>query len=104
MQIVSTVCDFKDGFEGQARQFSLDGLYYDIDVCRSHGESFDEVIRPWVDRARPQRRPVMRSAVSRRRSATIRAWGLAHADELGIEVSAHGRIPAEVYDAYARTH
>jgi hypothetical protein len=104
MQVVSTVCDFGDGLEGQARRFSLDGQDFVIDVCTSHSASLGEVVGLWAGIARPRRLPAVRPVASRRRSAAIRAWAAEHAGELGVEMSGHGRIPVSVYEAYEAAH
>jgi hypothetical protein len=102
MLAVTKLCDFKDGFEAQTRQFSLDGHHYDIDVCRSHGESFDEAVRVWLERARHGNRYKYKSRprASRKRSVAIRAWALAR----GYELEPAGRIPAAVVKAYDQAH
>jgi hypothetical protein len=79
-------------------RFSLGGTDYEIDLSKRNAAAFRRQLAPFVEAARragPRRRPV-RSAVSRERSADIRAW----AKQQGIAVSPRGRIPASVVEQY----
>jgi Lsr2 len=107
MQVIRILCDFGDGSDALARRFSLDGADFEIDLCRAHSASLEEAASVWVKHAQSPRRPrshVARPVSSRRRSAAIRAWALAHAGELGVTVTGNGRIPAAVVRAYNQVH
>jgi len=64
------------------------------------GSAFRRKLAPFLDHARKagrgQRRRPGRTAASRDRSGSIRAW----AKQAGVAVSARGRIPASVVEQY----
>lgn len=86
--------------------FSFDGVSYDIDLNDEHASEFREAMAVWTTHAR---RSTTRNTKSRRSSSSsqsgtsatvIREW----AKEQGMEVSARGRVPANVRAAYEAAH
>ncbi len=86
--------------------FGLDSVSYEIDLSDSNAAKLRDLLAPYVAAARRvggRRRTG--SAGGRKRGAgspatEIRAW----AGENGYQVSARGRVPAEVREAYERAH
>ena len=105
---VTYACDFdqKEIPQGQhrLRRFSIDGRDYEIDLCLSHSDRFDEAVSSYASHARrASARPMRakrRTAAHRRHSAQVRAWAKAN----GLTVSERGRIPTEVVSRYESTH
>jgi hypothetical protein len=82
--------------------FSLDGVSYEIDLSSAHAADLRADFGKWIDKARrvggrrlTGRRPAVAGDISE-----IRAWALAN----GHEVSARGRIPGKVREAYNAAH
>ena len=105
---VTFACDYDskvitDG-EHQTRAFSLDGRDYEIDLCETHSQKFDDSLGRFADKARKVTgrvtRTKRRTAAHRRHSAEVRAW----AKRSGIAVSDRGRIPAQVIEKYEASH
>ena len=105
---VTYACDYdkKEIPPGQerTRAFGLDGQNYEIDLCKSHSDKLDEVLKRYAGYARKSTtrgvRLSRRTAAHRQRSAQIRAW----AKSTGIPVSDRGRIPSDVINRYETTH
>lgn len=103
---VSYDCDYDgksipDG-EHQERTLAVDGTLYELDLCMKHSDRFDEDTRRYtgkgrrIGRVNTNLRKPLRSAVSRRQSAAIRAW----ARQQGIQLQDKGRIPDKVVAQY----
>ncbi len=90
--------DDVDGSEAASTvSFAFDGVSYEIDLSAANEEKLREQMAPWIANARRSRRTAQRRA--RTTGATgseIRAWAQAK----GLQVSARGRVPAEIKDAY----
>jgi hypothetical protein len=105
---VTYACDYdeKEIPQGQhrLRRFSIDGRDYEIDLCLTHSERFDQAVGQFASHARKASgRPVRvkrRTAAHRRHSAQVRAWAKAS----GFAVSERGRIPSDVVSKYQSTH
>ncbi|MEA5155458.1 Lsr2 family protein [Raineyella sp.] len=89
--------------------FAFEGVSYEIDLNAEHYAELQEAVAPWISHARrvSGRRVVKRAGSasvgkeSEGPSATdIREW----AREQGMEVSARGRVPANVRAAYEAAH
>ncbi|TDZ95312.1 histone-like nucleoid-structuring protein Lsr2 [Mycobacteroides salmoniphilum] len=99
-----------DDLDGVARadetvEFELDGVGYHIDLSSENAERLRDELSVWIGRARRTRllerdgkKNGRRTALDRRRSEAIRDW----ARRNGHTVAAHGRISAQVIDAYIR--
>ena len=90
-----------DGSQAQRTiTFSVDGQNYEIDLNEKNAARFDAAMQEFVDAARPVRGKTRTARSSSRvggvSPADVRAWAEAN----GVKVSARGRIPREVMDAY----
>ena len=86
-------------------KFALDGTNYEIDLSATNAAALRELLAPYVGAGRPvaARRNVrgkVASAPAGASATQIRAW----AQENGYEVSARGRVPAQVRKAYELAH
>lgn len=91
-------------------EFALDGVTYEIDLSEANAAALRESLAKWIDAARRSggrkktgMRPtagVRTGASHREETAAIRAW----ARENGFTVSARGRIPTEVLEAYQKAN
>ena len=117
-QVIVALVDDLDGSEAEETvEFSLDGAHYAIDLSADHAETLREELAPYTQhgkrlsgRKKPRAsrtsttsgttRREQTTASNRERNQAIRTW--AHA--AGYEVSDRGRIPAEIVDAYDKTH
>jgi hypothetical protein len=92
--------DLDGGPAAETVRFGVDGAEYEIDLSKKNAAAFRRKLAPFIDHARKagrgQRRRPGRTAASRDRSGSIRAW----AKQAGIAVSARGRIPASVVEQY----
>jgi len=92
--------DLDGGPADETVRFGLGGAEYEIDLSKKNAADFRAQIGPFVERARKagraSARRVARTASSRHRSETIRAW----AKDRGLAVSDRGRIPASVVEQY----
>ena len=80
-------------------RFGLDGINYEIDLSKENAAALRDAIAPYVGagrRIKGQRTRASGAASAGSSPAEIRAW----AAENGYEVSARGRVPAEVRAAY----
>ena len=92
--------DLDGGPADETLRFGVDGSEYEIDLSKKNAVAFRKKLAPFVEHARKpgraQRRRPGRTAASRDRSGSIRAW----AKGQRIAVSARGRIPANVVEQY----
>jgi hypothetical protein len=97
---------FIDDIDGSAAEgtvaFAIDGKMYDIDLSAANAARLRDVFAPYVGAARragrgrqPRRRASTRTS-EREENQAIRAW----AEAEGMTVSARGRIPGRVLEAY----
>ena len=101
---VRLVDDIDGGSAAESVAFSLDGKSYEIDLSEGHAAELRDAFAPFVAGARRAgasavvSRPRMsaRSGRSRTETVAIREWATAN----GLEVSARGRIPSTVLEAY----
>lgn len=95
--------DYDGGEADETVAFGLDGADYEIDLSSGNAAKLRDALAPWVATARRtggrRGRRSGKAAVAAG-SADIRAW----AQEQGMEVSARGRVPAEIREAYAKAH
>lgn len=101
-----TLVDDLDGSNAtQTVLFGLDGKTYEIDLNDTNSEKLREALAPYVGAGRKQsggRGTVRRigSGKPANDSGDIRAW----AKKNGFEVSARGRVPAPVREAFEKAH
>jgi hypothetical protein len=106
---VMLICDLHDDDTSgdETVPFSLDGVSYEMDVCRDHARDFRETLAPYLGvsrrvgggRARRAARGSRARASAggdRSQTAAVRAW----AREQGLPVSERGRIPASLVAQY----
>ena len=101
---VRLVDDLDGGAAAESVAFSLDGKFYEIDLSERHAAALRDAFAPFVGSARraggaavaARPRMTARTGRSREETAAIREW----ANTNGHEVSARGRIPATVLEAY----
>ncbi|MFR9749952.1 histone-like nucleoid-structuring protein Lsr2 [Nocardia sp. 004] len=106
-KVVVTLIDDFDG-ESQAEEtvsFALDGVAYEMDLSTDNAGRLRDLFEPWVPHARKlgrarRGRGVSRSTTDREQATVIREW----ARKNGIDVSARGRISAEVVEAYKKAN
>jgi len=91
----------RDG-KGETVSFALDGSSYEIDLSTSNARKFRSMFEGYVAAGRKvaggraRRRP-RAAAVSRAHDArAVRKWAAAN----GLDVSARGRIPADILEQY----
>ena len=105
---VRLVDDLDGGVAAESVAFSIDGKSYEIDLSEKHAAALRDAFAPFVSSAR---RAGSSAAASRQKMSTvtparagrpreetaaIREWATAN----GHEVSARGRIPSTVLEAY----
>ncbi|WP_438484230.1 histone-like nucleoid-structuring protein Lsr2 [Streptomyces sp. S186] len=94
----------EESSEATTHVLSLDGVEYEIDLAPDSYDQLLEAMAPFTNVGRRIRKTGGKArkaaAVSREDSAAVRAW----AKEAGYDVSARGRVPAEVREAYAKAH
>lgn len=109
MQRVQIVLiDDLDGSEAaEAVTFGLDGTTYEIDLSEANAAALREALAPYLAKATrvsstgKARQARKRASAGGGESATeIREW----ARSQGMEVSARGRVPAEIRQAYEAAH
>lgn len=104
---VLLVDDIDGGEAEETVSFSLDGSSYQIDLNGPNAKRLREELAPFVEAARkvPSRRGAARggrrrTALSREKSAEIRAWAQAR----GKPISERGRIPTSIVEEYNAAH
>ncbi|MFT4126851.1 MAG: Lsr2 family protein [Gordonia sp. (in: high G+C Gram-positive bacteria)] len=89
-------------------RWGVDGSLYEFDTSATHAQQFRETLAKYLEvsrvadvtPARGRRTSRSRGKAKTRDNQAIRAWAVA----AGYEVSARGRIPAGVIDAYEAAH
>ncbi|WP_096505141.1 histone-like nucleoid-structuring protein Lsr2 [Mycobacteroides stephanolepidis] len=107
-RVTVTIVDDVDGesIATENVEFGIDGARYEIDLSSRNAEKLRGQLNSWVEHARrvngrrnlrgslnPSRK---RPAIDRAQSTVIRQW----ASKNGHAISARGRIPAEVINAF----
>jgi len=102
--VIEQISDDLDGTaNASAVTFSYDGTEYTIDLSTKNKTAFDKVMKPYIAAGtkvtgrRATQRKGTRSTGKRNDLSAIREWATAN----GYEVSARGRVKAEIVDAYA---
>ncbi len=86
--------------------FSVDGIFYEIDLGADNYDRLLEVLSPYISSGRKSGAVAKRGPAKRRAAdagpdpATVRRW----AKEQGIDVSLRGRVPKEVIEKYNAAH
>ncbi|WP_326645950.1 Lsr2 family protein [Streptosporangium sp. NBC_01755] len=107
-QIQEILIDDLDGGEAnETVAFAIDGTSYEIDLSDVNAKKLRDSLSPFVQSARrssalaPRRRRAGGArALTREKSADIRAWAKSH----GLNVSERGRIASSVVEQYEAAH
>ncbi|QTJ70575.1 Lsr2 family protein (plasmid) [Rhodococcus sp. ZPP] len=109
-KIVVDLVDDLDGSvieagEGEHITFSVNGVDYEIDLKTKNAREFLKTMEFYIDHATKvgsRKRPTAKAGAARSRSQAreVREWATAN----GYEVSARGRIPADVQEAFDAAH
>ncbi|QTJ68638.1 Lsr2 family protein [Rhodococcus sp. ZPP] len=92
--------------EGEHNSFLVNGVDYEIDLKTKNAREFLKTMDFYIEHATKiggdERRPTAKagSARSRSRAREVRGWAAAS----GYEVSARGRIPTDVQEAFDAAH
>ena len=103
---VVLIDDMDGGAADSTVSFSLEGVNYEIDLSEANAQRLRNALEPFIGAGRRvaagKRAGRRGSAVAGRgkRSAEIRSWARAN----GIEVSARGRVPADVIAKFEAAH
>ncbi|MDR1799706.1 MAG: Lsr2 family protein [Bifidobacteriaceae bacterium] len=99
-----------DDLDGSAAaetvKFSLDNATYEIDLSAAHAKELRTALNPWIGAGRRAPGRAARasahavSAAASGETAKIRAWAVAN----GHVISARGRIPGPIREAYHAAH
>lgn len=105
VQVIHT--DDIDGSEAaETISFALDGIGYSIDLSADNAKKLRNAFSPYIAAGERDRNSATRRTGATRRKSSgtaatdIRAWAAAQ----GMQVSARGRVSAEVREAYERAH
>jgi len=103
VQVIHT--DDLDGSEAaETIGFSLDGITYSIDLSADNAKKLRNAFAPYIAAGERDRSATTRRGSRRKSTGTaatdIRAWAASQ----GMQVSARGRVSAEVREAYERAH
>jgi hypothetical protein len=108
---VILIDDLDGGDANETVAFAIDGTSYEIDLSDGNAKRLREALSPFVGKARRAESVPTRGrrrgagvgaqrAMSREKSAEIRAWAKQH----GHPVSERGRIAASIVEAYEAAH
>ena len=95
--------DDLDGSEAaETVSFALDGVSYEMDLSEQNAAKLRDALAPWVGNARRVggRKSVGKKPSKGSSANDIRAWALSQ----GMQVSARGRVSAEVREAYEKAN
>ncbi|MFD2415334.1 histone-like nucleoid-structuring protein Lsr2 [Amycolatopsis pigmentata] len=104
--LVQWVDDLDGGEAVETIPFSLDGVSYEIDLSDENAEHLRNELSAYVAAARRtggrriRRTAVQATSAKSGRPREIREW----AQQNGFEVSARGRLSAEIEEAYEKAH
>ncbi|MFE0359338.1 Lsr2 family protein [Streptomyces nigra] len=106
-KIVTVYTDDLTGAESNevgTHTFSLNGVYYEIDLTPENYDKLDAALRPFIEGGRKQGRtkgaPRVRKAAEGPSTEEVRVW----ARENGYVVSNRGRVAREVREAFDAAH
>ncbi|MBG0814521.1 Lsr2 family protein [Planomonospora sp. ID82291] len=107
-QIQEILIDDLDGGEAnETVSFAIDGTSYEIDLSDVNAKKLRDSLSPFVASARRagalplrRRRAGGTRALTREKSADIRAWAKSH----GLNVGERGRIASKIVEQYEAAH
>lgn len=83
--------------------FAIEGESYSLDLSNKNADKFRKALAPYIEAAQnikeSRRNQVDQVAEAVERRQAIRAW----AEKKGYEISARGKIPQDILDAYNQT-
>lgn len=108
---VTYLVDDLDGTEigegATATSFAFNGVTYTIDLAPENAEKLEQLLAPYIEKARrtggsaaSPRRRTRGSANSAQFLASVRDW----ANSNGYTVGERGRVKAEIIEAYRSSH
>lgn len=98
---VELVDDVDDSPADETVSLALDGVSYEIDLSAANAAQLREALAPWLGSARRTGgRKAAGKKVTTGSPTDVRAWALSQ----GMAVSARGRVPADIREAYDRAH
>lgn len=105
VQFVDDIDDKPITSGGEHITFAVDGVEYEIDLNDKNAREFHRKISYYTEYAtkvnrRGRKSPERRTSAGQGNTKAIREWALAN----GYEVSARGRIPANIEEAYNTAH
>ncbi|MFN8125224.1 MAG: Lsr2 family protein [Candidatus Nanopelagicales bacterium] len=95
--------DIDGGIADETITFALDGAAYEIDLSEANADRLRSALKPYVEAGRRsggRSRRTGAAGAGKGDAAKVRAWAQAN----GIEVSARGRVSAEVMAKYEAAH
>ncbi|MDR1432508.1 MAG: Lsr2 family protein [Propionibacteriaceae bacterium] len=93
--------DIDDGPADETVYFGIDGKDYEIDLSEKNAKAIRGALQPYLNAGRRASGGTKRRKVSVAGNAgDIRAWAVSQ----GLEVSARGRVSAEIRAAYEQAH
>lgn len=99
--------DLDQSEAAETLSFGIDSNSYEIDLSSKNAQALRDLLAPYVAAGRRvSSKRIQPVPVPKRRSAAgvsatdVRAW----AQSQGLNVSARGRVPAEIREAYERAH
>jgi hypothetical protein len=105
-QIITVLTDDLDGSDAdQTIEFGVDGVNYTIDLSEKNAEKLRKALKPYLTVAAragrsngriPSRGAAQPARANRDQNQAIREW----ANRNGYDVSARGRIPTSVVEAF----
>ncbi|MCW2805665.1 MAG: hypothetical protein QOF52_1218 [Propionibacteriaceae bacterium] len=105
-RVVTELVDDLDGTDAdETVTFSIDGVSYEIDLASHNAESLRKGLEDYVTNGRRIGGRAKRSVISAAHrdvsdTRTVREW----AEQNGYAVSARGRIPSAILEAYEAAH
>jgi hypothetical protein len=92
--------------KGETIPFSVDGVDYEIDLKLKNAKEFHKTLDYYIEHAtrvggrKRRSTPAVVPPQGRQKAKEIREWATAE----GYELSARGRIPAQIEEAYNAAH
>ncbi|MDT2007936.1 Lsr2 family protein [Rhodococcus opacus] len=89
--------------KGESIAFSVDGVDYEIDLKDKNAKEFHSTFAYYIEYAtrvggrKRRSAPAVEPSQGRKRAKEIREWAITE----GYELSARGRIPAQIEEAYS---
>ncbi|MEU5281148.1 Lsr2 family protein [Streptomyces asoensis] len=107
-KVVTILSDDLTGTESddvQTHTFSLDGVYYEIDLVSDNYDRLFEALAPFIGSGRKAGRTKTagqprKQQLSAPSAEEVRVW----ARENGHQVNDRGRVPASIREAYEKAH